>query len=449
VPPAPSASPSDTAAFSALDRHQHRREQAIPTLTVLAGPPGAALSLWRRWLEARGLGLCVSRASHEAGAVRDWMAFLAQHRNLEADAAEVLGAAGGLSPGELASHLQGKTPHERGLLLQELFAAVAPPDTAAACRCLLQPAAAPQEPGDALLEACEQNPLRALAALHSLLPPAGAPALLLAGTGPGWLAQAARTAARMCDAVPTLAAALCVEEEAVDRYLHGEESQGRALVREGRLTLQAVSSEAVKKRVEALGVRDTEALAGAMARLASDGAPDEVLTLYGDAAREREAATVQPEAADRARSEAERFLSALLEALPATRGLFELNQRTGFRIHHRPVEVDLLCRHLRLAIEIDGYYHFQTPEAYRRDRRKDLALQRHGYLVLRFLADDVVARLEEIRDTVLEVVSLRHNALGRVPADGEDADGTDGALSRRGSDAAVVNDSPGGKRLTQ
>lgn len=427
MPSAPSAPPSDTAVLSALDRHQHRREQAIPTLTVLAGPPGAALSLWQRWLEARGLGLCVSRASHEAGAMRDWVAFLAQHRNLETDAAEVLGAAGGLRRGELAAQLQGKTPHERGLLLQELFPAVPQPDAAAACRCLLQPAASsrPQEPWEALLEACEQNPLRAFAALHALVPPGEAPALLLAGTGPVWLAQAARTAARLCDTVPTLAAALSVEGAAVDAYLHGEESQGRALVREGRLTLPAVSSEAVKRRVEALGVQDTKALTGALAQLAADGAPDEVLTLYGGAAREREAASVQPAAADRARSTAERFLSALLESLPATRGLFELNQRTGFRIHDRPVEVDLLCRRLRLAIEIDGYYHFQTPEAYRRDRRKDLALQRHGYWVLRFLADDVVARLEEIRDTVLEVVSLRHNAVGRVPADGEDAHGAD------------------------
>jgi very-short-patch-repair endonuclease len=425
VPPVPPS--SDTAAFSALDRHHHRREQAIPTLTVLTGPPAAALSLWGRWLEARGLSLCVSRASHEAGAVRDWMDFLARQRNLEADAAEVLGAAGGLRHGELASHLQGKTQHERALLLQDLFPTLSHPDIAAACRCLLQPTAPSSagEPWKSLLGACEQDPLRAFAALHALVPAGGAPALLLAGTGPAWLAQAARTAARMGDTVPTLAAALSVEGEAVDVFLRGAESQGRALVREGRLVLPAMSTEGVKRRVEALGVHDTEILKGALAQLAADGAPDEVLTLYGGAAREREAATAQPSAEDRARSSAERFLSAFLEALPATRGLFELNQRTGFRLHDRPVEVDLLCRRLRVAIEIDGYYHFQTPEAYRRDRRKDLALQRHGYWVLRFLATDVVARLEEIRDTVLEVVSLRHNAVGRVPADGEDSHGAD------------------------
>ncbi|MDC0707477.1 DUF559 domain-containing protein [Stigmatella sp. ncwal1] len=421
--PAPAALQSDAAAFQTLERHQHRREQAIPTLTVLSGPPGTAMSLWRRWLESRGQGWCVSLASREAEAIRDWIEFLFRTRNLEADAADVLGAAAGLSQGVLFSQLKGKTAHERDLLLQELFPAIPGTDAASVCRCLLQPRAAPSAPTawPGLLTACEQNPLRAFAAVHALLPPGEAPALLLAGVGPGWLAQAARATARMCDTVPTLTAALSVEEQAVEFYLNGEESQGRALVREGLLVLKAVSSQALKKRVEALGVRDTEALSQSLSRLAADGAPDEVLTLYGGAARERETATAQPEAEGQARSEAERFLSALLEALPATRGLFELNQRTGFRINNRPVEVDLLSRRLKLAIEIDGYYHFQTPEAYRRDRRKDLALQKHGYLVLRFLANDVVARLEEIRDTVLEVVSLRHNAAGRLSAYGEDA----------------------------
>jgi very-short-patch-repair endonuclease len=73
-------------------------------------------------------------------------------------------------------------------------------------------------------------------------------------------------------------------------------------------------------------------------------------------------------------------------------------------------EVDLVSRKLRLAIEIDGYYHFQDLDDYRRDRRKDLELQRRGYLVLRFLAADVVARLEEILDTILNAVAYRGQA---------------------------------------
>ena len=76
----------------------------------------------------------------------------------------------------------------------------------------------------------------------------------------------------------------------------------------------------------------------------------------------------------------------------------------------RWIEVDLVARSLKLAVEVDGYHHFQDPEAYRRDRRKDLELQKHGYLVVRVLADDVVERLEEVMDTILAAVAFRRAA---------------------------------------
>ena len=66
---------------------------------------------------------------------------------------------------------------------------------------------------------------------------------------------------------------------------------------------------------------------------------------------------------------------------------------------------------LNLVVEIDGYYHFQDPSSYRRDRRKDVELQQHGYLVVRVLAEDVVCRLDEVLDTILTaVVSCRQHA---------------------------------------
>jgi very-short-patch-repair endonuclease len=205
----------------------------------------------------------------------------------------------------------------------------------------------------------------------------------------------------LCAAVPALPLALCAERLAVEAFLAGGESRAHALVREGRVELEAPSPEELGRRLEALGVRHPEALSTALSQLAEDGASDELLTRFGQAAREREvAATGELVEADRARSAAERFLRLLLEELPDTQGLFELNERTEFRINNRPVEVDFLSRRLRVAIELDGYYHFRDMEAYRRDRRKDLALQRHGYLVLRFLADDVVARFRERRDTL-------------------------------------------------
>src|SRR5262249_39375224 len=88
-------------------------------------------------------------------------------------------------------------------------------------------------------------------------------------------------------------------------------------------------------------------------------------------------------------------------------GLFQLNTTLDFRFGpNRDIEVDLVAPSVNLAIEVDGYHHFQDPEAYRRDRRKDLELQKQGYLVVRVLADDVVERLEEMLDTIVAAVAF-------------------------------------------
>jgi hypothetical protein len=109
---------------------------------------------------------------------------------------------------------------------------------------------------------------------------------------------------------------------------------------------------------------------------------------------------------DRARSAAERFLFAFLESLPETAGRFELNASLDFEFGPRPAEIDLLCRSSRVAVELDGYFHFLAPDGYRRDRSKDWELQRRGFIVLRFLAEDVIPQLEIIRDRVLAALNV-------------------------------------------
>jgi very-short-patch-repair endonuclease len=105
----------------------------------------------------------------------------------------------------------------------------------------------------------------------------------------------------------------------------------------------------------------------------------------------------------RARSSAEECLHAALEARPATRGLFRLNECLSVGFGARAAEIDLLARGEGIAIEVDGYHHFQSPAAYRRDRKKDALLQRHGLWVVRFLATDVLA---DPRPAVNEVVAM-------------------------------------------
>ena len=71
------------------------------------------------------------------------------------------------------------------------------------------------------------------------------------------------------------------------------------------------------------------------------------------------------------------------------------------------MEVDLLSGDARLVVEIDGGLHLADPVAYRRDRRKDQLLQENGYLVLRFLAEDLGKELAVVLDSILRSLASR------------------------------------------
>lgn len=100
-----------------------------------------------------------------------------------------------------------------------------------------------------------------------------------------------------------------------------------------------------------------------------------------------------------------------LETLPQTAGLFRLNAEVSIPFDRwGKMEVDLLCANSRLAVEIDGDQHLADPEAYRRDRRKDALLQENGYFVLRFLAQDVGKRLDDVLDAILRTLAHRQRS---------------------------------------
>jgi superfamily II DNA or RNA helicase/very-short-patch-repair endonuclease len=112
---------------------------------------------------------------------------------------------------------------------------------------------------------------------------------------------------------------------------------------------------------------------------------------------------------DRARSASEAFLYRRLETLPETSGQFQLNVELPIPFDGwGKMEVDLLCSPARLAIELDGEQHLANADAYRRDRRKDVLLQEHGYFVLRFLTKDIGQQLDAVLDAILRALSHRN-----------------------------------------
>ena len=147
-------------------------------------------------------------------------------------------------------------------------------------------------------------------------------------------------------------------------------------------------------------------------RLVRDGVDVPLGTLFVAAAR---AIPPDAEGANRARSASEAFLYRRLETLPETRGRFEMNPTLPIAFDGAGrMEVDLLCADARLVVEVDGGLHLADPAAYRRDRRKDQLLQENGYLVLRFLAEDLGKELGSVLDTILRSLTSRRAATASV-----------------------------------
>jgi very-short-patch-repair endonuclease len=147
--------------------------------------------------------------------------------------------------------------------------------------------------------------------------------------------------------------------------------------------------------------------AASVRRLVRDGVDKPLATLFVNTAR---SVTPDREGADRARSATEAFLYRRLETLPETVGKFRLNTELPIPFDGRGrMEVDLLSVDARVVVELDGAQHLSDPQAYRRDRRKDLLLQQNDYVVLRFLAEDVGTQLDNVLDTILRIIASRRS----------------------------------------
>jgi very-short-patch-repair endonuclease len=145
--------------------------------------------------------------------------------------------------------------------------------------------------------------------------------------------------------------------------------------------------------------------AASVQRLVRDGVDSPLANLFVHAAR---TITQDAEGANRARSATEEFLYRRLETLPETAGRFRLNVELPIAFDGwGRMEVDLLCEEARIAVELDGAQHLADAAAYRRDRRKDVLLQENGYIVLRFLAEDVGKELDTILDAIVRTLASR------------------------------------------
>jgi very-short-patch-repair endonuclease len=330
--------------WSDLEEHARARRARVPTLTVLVASREIGTKLWEGWASGRATATISSDSPRAA--ITTWLSRL-PYESWRLAAAARLGSSTSNS-----QVLTGPDCLERRILLDRLVGSEGDAGLGAACRALVEGigTSGTWDGLDERVAGKEPDPpwLRLVRPLARVAGETAPTLLFLPFVGR--LAATLETAGNIVVRAPLLPVCAVVEGADHERYLRdAPETRWKALVREGSIR------------------------PGSQPRTRTAPMP----------------AFIPPPPSE-ARSAAEQFLFERLEEQPATRGLFLLNEDLD------GMEIDLLSPARKVAVEIDGFHHFNDPAAFRRDRRKDVTLQKLGYLVVRVLADDVTERLEEV-----------------------------------------------------
>jgi very-short-patch-repair endonuclease len=389
-----------------LALHQSQRCQAIPTLSVLRGKIIAARQLWILWSDQTHRSTGVGVYASIAALLETWLTAIAYQNNLRSLILQSLAALTHRPEAELTAFLASTSDYQRQLFWQQLAPLSEDADQLRAVLAWLpdSPGLGPQT--KQLASADSSTVLASFAAVGRLFPPSAVPGLLVL-LPEGDRGNAALTAlAQLVEAVPQIPVALAVTAAQVQCLLDElPESRAKAMLRGGLIDVPSPEPGNIRQWLSTHGLDDEQIqplLHLAETHGTTPEALDTALTLLNQAHQPETA-----EAAEVYRSQAEWFLFQYLEANPTTMGRFQVNARLDIDFGGRPMEVDFLDTAAKIVIELDGHYHFQCLDNYRRDRRKDRLLQQQGFLILRFLSEDVVSDLEGILDAIDQAIATR------------------------------------------
>jgi hypothetical protein len=377
-----------------LDRHAIRRKAGVPTVSVLVGLTVIGRRAWRRRMTAVGRSVVVASGTSFPSA--EWIYSAARELDIPAIAVRRLAQRVSRDPDDLLLEWQAKTPADR----DRFWEALAPTADDHLLRTITRLAVG-QGPSSAVAASLGELGDPAVPILVRLAPAAKWPSILLVCERARDMSSIGPVAAGWAARVPPVPIAVAVSRQEWDEFVATvPESRAKAILREGEVGIPIFDTATIERMLSTAGaVEDT------IDAIAASGADAALVESAVAAVRATTAHPSTQAEDDRARSAAEAFLFQFLDSLPETAGRFELNAALDFRFGPGPAEVDLLCRCPRIAIELDGYFHFLAPDGYRRDRTKDWELQRRGFVVLRFLAEDVIPQLESIRDRILDALT--------------------------------------------
>jgi very-short-patch-repair endonuclease len=335
----------------------------VPTLSVLVATRDAGTKMWEAWAAGRPTAIVSNESPRDI--VCGWL------NAMPFDSWRLAGAARLGSSGASTQILAGADSIERRNLLDRLVAAEGDAALAAASRGLIEGvgAASTWDLLDERVAGREPDgPWYRLIRPLARIAGDGAPTLLFIPFS-GRLAASIEAAGSVVVRAPTLPVCIVADATEHERYLReAPESRWKALAREGSIRAGAGQARTRTQPIPTYAPPPAEAAL--------------------------------------ARSAAEKYLFDRLEENAPTAGLFRLHDELD------GMEIDLLSRVRRVAIEVDAYHQVSDPATYRRDRRKDVALQQRGYLVLRFLAEDVSERLDEVLREIVRILAWRESDRG-------------------------------------
>lgn len=391
-----------------LNWHEGRRTSGIPTVTTLAGPTNLALRTWLKWADPRPV--CVVQTARNlddlaalwAGDLLSACPGLDHVRAWLAEAARQ-------NSRSIVSDIDRMTKYDLECLWRSF--SIDPTQPAARAAFLILAAHTDRMspgPGEIVRHLSEGEQafrgIELFRGLCAIYPNERWPALLAvpdAVNPSNWFIRVVSFLESIATTVPELPIAITAARTQCEAVV--ADTHVAAVIREGFVAVEGLTQRALEARLQSAGVAPPPAKA-TLDRLVADGLAEDVAEVFVEAVR----AVRNPNPAESGfRSAAEQFLFEQIQSLPQTTGLFRPNQELPFRHGPQEAEADLLARRLKLVVEVDGGYYHLNQLQYRRDRRKDWLYQQHGYLVLRFLAEDVVDDLETILNTILEAVAFR------------------------------------------
>lgn len=367
-----------------LERHSDRRRRGCPTVSVLVGPVAAGRRAWGRWSESGGRAVVVHMGD---GFPRfNWIVATSKRFDLPAAAVRHVAGRAGRNPDELLAEWRSSTAEERSPFWESLIPQ--PDDRVLRGLTSLAVIGCPSDRIVAPL--CRHFGDRLVPVIVRLTPPEILPGVLTVTKSVYEFRGAACDAARCSVLTPAIPVGVVASTETWEGFLaEFDEGPVRTLLTEGLVPVPVLDEERIAGRLAEAGVETKLA-----AILATTDADEQLVEAAVAAVR-----ALSAEGWPRARTALEGLLFEFLESIPVTSGRFERDRMYPFAAGPQRVYLFSACP--QVAIELEGFPS-ATEDHDQRDRKTDKELQQRGWVVLRFVAEDVIGRLEMIRDRILE-----------------------------------------------